>query len=287
MIQTNIDCFYLTIKIEIFKLKYKVMKKFLKRISCLIFIALSLICGAGVFVRNANEITNDVASAVYYETDHTYLYDLFHDGKTLESSYNLTKRYPLIQENQTDTDLCWIYTSLKSLESAFMVQTGEYYNFSEVGQEYLHYAYQVENNYFNPTFDYGGNFSTFVESYQNSGLILESDFSNKEKDLMLMAIMLHDGMERGITGSRNVLFEHPILISEYIRHTNVGLTLEDRDFICSMVECHSGINNKNEDNDRTLPLPQSKYQKFVYMCIIMANMKFMDIKFNGNNEIVD
>ena len=117
--------------------------------------------------------------------------------------------------------------------------------------------------------------------------IIGSDFSSKEKDLMLMAIMLHDGMERCITGSRNVLFEHPILISEYIRHTNVGLTLEDRDFICSMVECHSGINNKNEDNARTLPLPQSKYQKFVYMCIIMANMKFMDIKFNGNNEIVD
>ena len=117
--------------------------------------------------------------------------------------------------------------------------------------------------------------------------IIGSDFTSKEKDLMLMAIMLHDGMERGITGSRNVLFEHPILISEYIRHTNVGLTLEDRDFICSMVECHSGINNKSEDNDRTLPLPQSKYQKFAYMCIIMANMKFIDIKFNGNNEIVD
>lgn len=115
--------------------------------------------------------------------------------------------------------------------------------------------------------------------------IIGSDFTDREKDLMLMAIMLHDGLERGRVGVEDVLFEHPILVSEYIKYANVGLMLEDRNFICSMVEAHSGIHNTHDQNDRTLPLPQSKYQKFVYMCILMSNMKFLDVRFNGNNEI--
>lgn len=115
--------------------------------------------------------------------------------------------------------------------------------------------------------------------------IIGSDFTDREKDLMLMAIMLHDGLERGITGDDDILFEHPILISEYIKHTNVGLMLDDINFICSMVECHSGMNNTHVNNGRVLPLPQSKYQKFVYMCIYMASMNFLDIEFNDNDEI--
>ena len=116
--------------------------------------------------------------------------------------------------------------------------------------------------------------------------IIGSDFTNKEKDLMLMSIILHDGFERGVIGGDDILFEHPILISEYVKHANVGLMQEDRNFICSMVECHSGMNNKHTKNSRSLPLPQSKYQKFVYMCIFMSDLKFLDIKFNSNNEIV-
>ena len=115
--------------------------------------------------------------------------------------------------------------------------------------------------------------------------VIGSDYSKKEKDLILMSIILHDGLERGRLGVDAVVFEHPILISEYIKYANVGLTLEDRDFLCSMVEAHSGIDNHHDRNDRVLPLPQSKYQKFVYMCIKMGNMKFFDIKFNANNEI--
>lgn len=115
--------------------------------------------------------------------------------------------------------------------------------------------------------------------------VIGGDFTDREKDLMLMSIMLHDGFEKGVIGGEEVLFEHPILIAEYVKHTNVGLPLDDRDFICSMVEAHSGINNTSEYSDRRLPLPLSKYQKFVYMCINLARMKFLEIDFNGNREI--
>jgi uncharacterized membrane protein len=48
-----------------------------------------------------------------------------------------------------------------------MVQTGEYYNFSEVGLEYLNYSSQVDDGYTFPEFDsiYGGGFSDFVSSF--------------------------------------------------------------------------------------------------------------------------
>lgn len=156
------------------------MKRIFRRVACLSFVVLSLIIGACVFAGKNKQVSEETAFSAYYETNHAYLQDLFHNGETVESSYDLMDTIPLIQENQTDSDLCWIYASLKSLESSFMVQTGEYYNFSEVGQEYLNYAYQVDHRFVSPTFDQGGNFSDFVTSYQNNGLILESDFSNTE-----------------------------------------------------------------------------------------------------------
>lgn len=156
------------------------MKKIIKKISILIFVSMFLGLGAFVFAKNNTSSVQNEGVAYYYETNDSYLYDLFHSTEEVGDVYNMTRYYPLINENQTDSEICWIYSSMKALESSFMIQTGEYYNFSEVGQEYLDYINQLDNNYLIPTFDRGGNFSSFVQSYQDNGLILESDFSNTE-----------------------------------------------------------------------------------------------------------
>lgn len=156
------------------------MKKIFKRFSIFVIVGLFLSLGGFVFAENKSKIKSDEAIAYYYETNSQYLYDLYHSDNELASVYNMTRHYPLINENQTDSELCWIYSSMKALESSFMVQTGEYYNFSEVGQGYLEYIYELNNDYTIPAFDTGGTFNSFVQSYQNNGLILESEFSNTE-----------------------------------------------------------------------------------------------------------
>ena len=124
------------------------MKKYFKRICCISMFLLSLISMTFFFVGKKSSETNETAHSYYYETDSSHLYNLFHSASVLDEHYNLTKHYPLINENQTNSSLCWIYASMKSLESSFMVQTGEYYNFSEVGQAYLSSKY----------FDYGSDY---------------------------------------------------------------------------------------------------------------------------------
>lgn len=160
------------------------MKKVLRNFVAFVFCFVSLVsvtCFCGEKLVKTQEEAQ--VSSYYYETDSNYLKNLVSDGGTRISRYNLSDYYPIISENQTDSKFCWIYSSMKALETAFMVQTDEYYNFSEVAQAYLIYEDDIKTNS-DTTFNYGANFGVFVQSYQDYGLILESDFSNTEYQAM-------------------------------------------------------------------------------------------------------
>lgn len=156
------------------------MKKFLKKFGVLFFAFVSFVSMTCFFCgKKSNDDVLAEATSTYYSFNQSTLENIVAGGGTKLKSYNLANYYPLIAENQTSSNFCWIYSSMKSLETSFMVQTDEYYNFSEVGQAYLNYANTIGAN-----FDGGANFSSFVDSYQEYGLILESDFSNTEFQAM-------------------------------------------------------------------------------------------------------
>lgn len=166
------------------------MKNFSTKLKSVLLIILSLFLVTSFSEKKNVNYVDEIASTYYYEESLDYLNNL--DASDLDSIYNLADLYPLISEDQTTSDFCWIYSSMKSLESAFMVQMGEYYNFSEVGLGYLSYLYDTENNvkYANdeglyvldPYFNCSGNYDKFVKVYQNNGLVFESDFSNAKFD---------------------------------------------------------------------------------------------------------
>ena len=95
------------------------MKKFLKRIFCVLILMLSIFSMTFLWSEKNNESVEEVAVAYYYETDKSYLYNLFHSGETLDSHYNLTKYYPLINENQTDSNLWALYLLLSFNECIY------------------------------------------------------------------------------------------------------------------------------------------------------------------------
>lgn len=162
------------------------MKKFSIKIKGLILVILSLFLVNCFSEEKCDLQLNDVAVTYYYETSTSYLDNL--GTEELETAYNLADFYPLISENQTSSSYCWIYSSMKSLESAFMVQMGEYYNFSEIGLAYTMLMYDTKNGVkypdedgryvLDPYFDCSGTYEKFVSAYQNCGLIFESDVSN-------------------------------------------------------------------------------------------------------------
>lgn len=113
-------------------------------------------------------------------------------------------------------------------------------------------------------------------------------FSDLEKDLIIMALIMHDGCKSGLTKSEYTVANHPLIVSKLIIDNHDKLTLSDEELklLCSMIETHMGEFNKDYRGNAILPLPQNKYQKFVHMCDYLASKKFLDIKFNGN-EIVE
>ncbi len=114
-------------------------------------------------------------------------------------------------------------------------------------------------------------------------------YSNREKDLMIIALALHDGIKHGNPEEKFTRADHPLLACKYIRDykNNLKMKDEDIDFICEVIESHMGPWNTHPyTKEEILPIPKNKFQSFVHMCDYLASRKFLDIKFE-NNEIVD
>ena len=118
--------------------------------------------------------------------------------------------------------------------------------------------------------------------------IIGSKFNDREKDLILISLLLHDGLKSGLEQSKYTVFEHPLLIAEFVKNNKEKTTLNDEDinFISSTISTHMGQWNTNSYSDTVLPIPKNKYQKFVHMCDDLASKKFINVEFEGN-DIID
>jgi len=114
-------------------------------------------------------------------------------------------------------------------------------------------------------------------------------YTSREKDLMIIALTLHDGIKHGIPEEKYTRAEHPLLASKFVKENRSNLKMSDNDieFICNAIEAHMGPWNTHPyTKEEILPIPKNKYQNFVHMCDYLASRKFLDIKFE-NNEIVE
>ena len=123
--------------------------------------------------------------------------------------------------------------------------------------------------------------------------LLENDsighkFTDDEKDLIIMSIIMHDGLKHGKEESKYTLFDHPIIVCNHIKENKDKLSLNDEEinFITKVISSHMGQWNTNSYSDVVLPLPKDKYQRFVHMCDFLASRKFLDVKFE-NNDIIE
>lgn len=115
-----------------------------------------------------------------------------------------------------------------------------------------------------------------------------NNFTQDEKDLIIFSLTLHDGLKSGMTKSEYTLFEHPILMSNYIRENKDNLELNESeiDFVCRCIATHMGPWTKNYKGEEILTPPKDKYQRFVHMCDYLASRKFLDVKFE-NDDIIE
>lgn len=116
-------------------------------------------------------------------------------------------------------------------------------------------------------------------------------FNDKEKDLILLSLLLHDGLKSGLVKEQYTVFEHSLLMADFVKKNSL-LSNEDIDLVTSMIASHNGKGGHGEQWNTSkysrivLPSPVNKYQKFVHMCDYLASRKFIEIKFE-NNDIID
>ena len=107
-------------------------------------------------------------------------------------------------------------------------------------------------------------------------------FTDEDKDLIIMALIMHDGLKKGLVEEKYTCFDHPLLVSKLIMEHAKELKMDIYNVrkMCCMIESHMGKWNTNKYSKVVLPVPNDKYERFVHMCDYLASRKYLDVKFN-------
>ena len=125
-----------------------------------------------------------------------------------------------------------------------------------------------------------------IELFNDSAL---NDFTDDEKDLMIFTLCIHDGLKSGLIKSEYTVFEHPLLISKFLKEkkNELELTDEEIELSCRCLETHMGPWTTNYKGENVLEPPTDKYQIFVHLCDYIASRKFLNVEFDNNDNIAE
>lgn len=112
-------------------------------------------------------------------------------------------------------------------------------------------------------------------------------YTSDEKDLMLMALLIHDGLKSGNPQEKYTRFDHPILMADYLMdcEESLGLEVEEIEFLGDVIKTHMGVWTTDYNGNEVLEKPKTKYQNFVHMCDYLASRKCLLVPFNKENKI--
>ncbi len=112
-------------------------------------------------------------------------------------------------------------------------------------------------------------------------------YTDDEKDLMLMALLIHDGLKSGNPQEKYTRFDHPILMADYLMdcEEELGLEVEEIEFLGDVIKTHMGVWTTDYNGNEVLEKPKTKYQNFVHMCDYLASRKCLLVPFDKENKI--
>ena len=108
------------------------------------------------------------------------------------------------------------------------------------------------------------------------------NFSDEDKDLIIMALTLHDGLKKGCPEEKYTRFDHPLLVSKMILSNADKLKMDSFNVrkMCSLIESHMGKWNTSSYSKVELPLPRNELEKYVHRCDYLASRNYLNVKFN-------
>lgn len=115
----------------------------------------------------------------------------------------------------------------------------------------------------------------------------QSEYSEEERDIMLTALLLHDGVKHGLNGNKYTVSTHPTEMVDFINDFIIKKDLNPWDdmitttkMICDCIATHMGEWTKDyKTGEEVLDKPETNMQKFVHMCDFLASRKFLEVNF--------
>lgn len=119
-------------------------------------------------------------------------------------------------------------------------------------------------------------------------LEIEDRFTDDDKDILVMAAVMHDGFKYGVLKEKYTRFDHPLIASSVIMKNSkkMKMDMDKLRQLCRIIESHMGKYNKDYKGVEVLPLPRNELERFLHRCDYMASRKFININFI-NNKIVE
>lgn len=122
------------------------------------------------------------------------------------------------------------------------------------------------------------------------GLEMMDKYTRDERDIILAAIILHDGMKHGVGGSKYTVADHPVQMVDWL----VGEMKcreelpEHATILCGAIASHMGQWNTDYKTKREImPKPVGKLQNFVHLCDYLASRKYLEVNFEAINYTGD
>ena len=109
-----------------------------------------------------------------------------------------------------------------------------------------------------------------------------NNFTDSDKDLIIMALIMHDGLKKGMVEEKYTRFDHPLLVSKLIMENikNLKSDIDDIRKMCGLIESHMGKWNTSKYSKVELPVPKDEYQRFVHRCDYLASRSYLNVKFD-------
>lgn len=109
-----------------------------------------------------------------------------------------------------------------------------------------------------------------------------------EVDLMLVALILHDGWKHGreAEAGQFTVAEHPVVCADWIKGSHELCSMlpgTQIEFLCGCVASHMGEwNTDYRSNKEILPKPKTAAQKFVHQADYLASRKYLTFEFGDD-----
>lgn len=110
---------------------------------------------------------------------------------------------------------------------------------------------------------------------------IKAEFSSRERDLLRLAGLVHDGLKQGYSeeGEGTTVFDHPILMAQRLLSyanqpgQNQLRNVDEYFYISTVIASHMGQWNTASYSNVVLPQPQLKQQKILALADYLASRK--------------